>query len=150
MEWQTEIKDGAYVKRVDPQTGKPLPEDNWVWSPQGAINMHMPERWGYVQFSDAPAGSSGAGESWTFNEDRNERVKWALRRLYYRQRRYRASHDGKYATDLAALDAGTIQVDGLTFKPTLQVTDSLYEITAAGFNGAIVHIRQDGKVWLTK
>jgi hypothetical protein len=29
-------------------------EDNWVWSPQGAINMHMPEHWGYVQFA-APA-----------------------------------------------------------------------------------------------
>lgn len=22
-----------------------VPEDNWVWSSQGAINMHLPERW---------------------------------------------------------------------------------------------------------
>jgi len=28
-------------------------EDNWVWSPQGAINMHIPERWGYLHFSGA-------------------------------------------------------------------------------------------------
>ena len=27
-----------------------LPEDNWVWSPQGAINMHLPERWGRLRF----------------------------------------------------------------------------------------------------
>ena len=25
-------------------------EDNWVWSPQGAVNMHIPERWGYLTF----------------------------------------------------------------------------------------------------
>ena len=25
-------------------------EDNWVWSPQGVVNMHVPDRWGYVTF----------------------------------------------------------------------------------------------------
>ena len=25
-------------------------EDNWVWSPQGLIDMHVPERWGYLDF----------------------------------------------------------------------------------------------------
>ena len=25
-------------------------EDNWVWSPQGVINMHVPEHWGYLDF----------------------------------------------------------------------------------------------------
>ena len=30
------------------------PEENWVWSATGAINMHMPERWGYVYCSDVP------------------------------------------------------------------------------------------------
>jgi len=106
--------------------------------------MHMPERWGFVQFSDAPSTSS------SFTEDPNERVKWALRRLYYRQRRYRAAHAGKFASTLDALDASDIRVDGLTFQPSMQVTDSLYEIIAPGFNGMLVHIRQDGKVWLTK
>ena len=26
-------------------------EDNWVWSPQGVIDMHVPGRWGYLRFS---------------------------------------------------------------------------------------------------
>jgi len=26
-------------------------EDNWVWSPQGVIDMHVPSRWGYLHFS---------------------------------------------------------------------------------------------------
>jgi len=31
--------------------GKRKPEHNWVWSPQGAINMHIPEKWGYLEFA---------------------------------------------------------------------------------------------------
>ena len=44
VEWQHDIVDGKYVKRPG------LKEDNWVWSPQGVINMHVPEMWGYVTF----------------------------------------------------------------------------------------------------
>lgn len=145
VQWQVDVKQGAYAKRLDAKTGKPLPEDNWVWSPQGAINMHMPERWGFVQFSDAPAGTRPG----SFVEHRNERVKWALRRLYYRQRQFRAQHS-RYAADLEALDAASVRVEGLEFRPSMQVTDSQYEIRANGFDGAVVHIRQDGKVWLTR
>jgi hypothetical protein len=141
VQWQLDVKDGAYSKRPDPKTGKPLAEDNWVWSPQGAINMHMPERWGFVQFSDAAAGTPAA-----FAEDRNDRVKWALRRLYYRQRQFRARH-GRYAGDLKELDAASIRVEGLDFQPSLEVAGSVYEIRAAGFDGSVVRIRQDGRVW---
>lgn len=28
------------------------PEDNWVWSPQGVVDMHQPEQWGFVEFAD--------------------------------------------------------------------------------------------------
>ena len=38
--------------RVEWKTGQPR-EDNWVWSPQGVINMHVPEQWGYLNFRDA-------------------------------------------------------------------------------------------------
>ncbi len=143
VEWQVDVKDGRYVKRTD-AANKPLPEDNWVWSPQGAVNMHMPERWGFVQFSDAPAG----GKPDTFIDNPNERVKWALRRLYYRQAEFRQAH-GKFAASLDALGAAGITVDGLDFHPVIQATDDLYEIRAHGFNGIVVHIRQDGLVWLT-
>jgi hypothetical protein len=44
VEWQTRVVDGRYEKVPN------VPEDNWVWSPQGVINMHLPERWGYVEF----------------------------------------------------------------------------------------------------
>ena len=79
----------------------------------------------------------------------DERVKWALRRLYYRQRRFREASGG-YAATLAALHASDIRVDGVDFRPVLHATPSLYEITAKGFDGAVVHITQDGRVWLTR
>ncbi len=145
VQWQLDVKQESYSKRLNASSRKPLPEDNWVWSPQGAINMHMPERWAFVQFSDLVAGTGTT----PFVEDRNERVKWALRRLYYRQRRFRSEH-GRYAGELEALDVANIKVEGLDFRPTMQVTDTLYEIRVAGFDGAVVRLRQDGRVWVTK
>lgn len=44
VEWQHEVVDGEY-RKVAGQS-----EANWVWSPQGEINMHIPERWGTVEF----------------------------------------------------------------------------------------------------
>lgn len=44
VEWQVEVVDGKY--RKVPNTK----EDNWVWSPQGLVNMHVPEQWGRVRF----------------------------------------------------------------------------------------------------
>ena len=145
VQWQMDVTDGRYAKRLKPGTQDPLPENNWVWSPQSAINMHLPERWGYVQFSNVAAGSGTEA----FVDDPNERVKWALRRLYYRQRR---AHDatGGYSATLDALHASDIRVDGVDFRPVLHATQSLYEITAKGFDGAVVHIAQDGRVWLTR
>ena len=145
VQWQLDVRDGRFAKRLDARTGKPMPEDNWVWSPQGAVNMHMPERWGVVQFSDRSAGEPATA----FVEDRNDRVKWALRRLYYRQRQYRASH-GRYAHDLTLLNVGNIDVEGLDFRPAVQVTESRYELRAAGFDGAVVHLREDGRVLVTR
>jgi len=44
VEWPVVINNGKYEK---PKGSK---EDNWVWSPQGVINMHVPEKWGFVTF----------------------------------------------------------------------------------------------------
>lgn len=145
VEWRMDISNGRYAKRLKPGTQAPLPEDNWVWSPQGAVNMHMPERWGYVQFSSVRAGSGTEA----FVDDPNERVKWALRRLYYRQRRLQTD-TGSHATTLDGLHATDIRVDGVDFRPVIHATPSGYEITAKGFNGVVVHISQDGRVWVTR
>jgi len=53
VEWHTEIRGTAYHKITDSITGKPRPEENWVWSPTREVNMHIPERWGRLEFSSA-------------------------------------------------------------------------------------------------
>jgi hypothetical protein len=73
VEWPWQLTNGQYERKKDPATGRVVKEDNWVWSPQGLVDMHMPERWGFVQFSDRRA---DAGED-AFVENKNERVKWA-------------------------------------------------------------------------
>lgn len=45
VEWQVRVSEGKYEKVPG------LREDNWVWSPQGVVNMHVPERWGFVRFA---------------------------------------------------------------------------------------------------
>ena len=36
--------------RVEWKAGQ-LKEDNWVWSPQGLVYIHVPDRWGYLHFT---------------------------------------------------------------------------------------------------
>ncbi len=84
VEWKTHFSNNAYIKDTDPKTGTILPENNWVWSPQGLIQMHYPEMWGFVQFSAINAGQ-GTG---TFTENEEEQIKWFLRRVYYRERNF--------------------------------------------------------------
>jgi hypothetical protein len=145
VEWPFVVKDGRYARQMDPATGKALASTDSTWSPQGFRDIHMPERWGFVQFSTVAAGSGAQA----FVEDPNDRVKWAVRRLYYRQRRFRAEH-GAYARELETLQASSIKVEGLDFRPSLQATDALFLITAAGFGGATVSIQQDGRVWVAR
>jgi len=45
VQWHRTVEGGSYVK----VPGRP--EENWVWSPQGEIDMHVPENWGYLEFA---------------------------------------------------------------------------------------------------
>lgn len=51
VQWTMDNDGHTYKRRVD-QHGKRLPEDNWVWSPQGLIDMHVPQHWGYIRFKN--------------------------------------------------------------------------------------------------
>ncbi|MBV6655687.1 MAG: carbohydrate-binding family 9-like protein, partial [Mameliella sp.] len=77
VQWRTEPGGQHYQKQIDPATGKPFPEHNWVWSPQGAIAMHQPETWGLVQFTN-----QRVGKRTRFKEQANlEAIRWQLRQI---------------------------------------------------------------------
>ncbi len=94
--WNAQTK--RYEKIAHPITQKQGmgAEDNWVWSAQGVINMHRPETWGFVQFSEKPAGTPSPD---CFAPAAHERSKWVLRQLYYRMWAYHKEH-GQHAQTL--------------------------------------------------
>ncbi len=53
VQWPLERVGDGYEKTLVPTPEQPHPEHNWVWSPQGEINMHIPERWGVLEFVGA-------------------------------------------------------------------------------------------------
>lgn len=143
VEWQTLVDNGRYTKVINPQTGKPFPEDNWVWSPQGVIDMHRPETWGFIQFSDHVAGT----QSEKFRPNPEEKVKDELRALYFAQRRY-YGHYKRFATNLTEINKMNDEHLKWKFNPSFQNTDKGYEITAKQKQSRrIWHINETGRVW---
>ena len=53
------------------------PEENWVWTPTGRIDMHMPDRWAYLQFSDQKAGSAPEEFSYPY-DPQIYKLLWAM------------------------------------------------------------------------
>lgn len=127
VEWLVDIIDGKYRK----VPGKL--EDNWVWSPQGVVDMHRPERWGYVQFSTAAPGTA------QFHPDPTLPARDKLMEIYYAQKAFYKDH-GRYAATLAEL--------GLA-DPTIDMTATGAEFSASTRAGSrVVHVRQDSKLWV--
>lgn len=146
VEWHLVVKNGVYEKERDSKTGQILPEDNWVWSPQGLIDMHYPEMWGFLQFSDKIVGEGHDSFKWNPVEN----AKWSLRKIYYGERRYYIKHH-KFTTRLSALDQKVPEAAGYAWPPKIYVTPDLFEATMTSKNGSqIVHIRQDGFTWITR
>ncbi len=143
VQWQRDIAGGKYVKRNDPATGKPFPEFNWVWSPQGIIDMHLPERWGYVQFSSI---ESGKGTE-PFVPHPDEKIKNALRGLYQKQRQYFHANR-KFATTIEKLFADEMPEYEFDFQPVFEVTPSRFLIRATSSDGKSTwKITEDSRVW---
>lgn len=143
VQWDTEITDGDYSKKRDPVTNKRLPEHNWVWSPQGVINMHYPERWGYLQFSDKEAGKRQV----PFVTPEDETFKKYLWLVYYRQKDF-AKEQGKYASQLSEIGlTGTIQENGKDLKLELSASGKAFKATIISpQTGKRWQIDEDGKV----
>ena len=150
VQWKTDRIGNRWVKRLDPATGAELPEDNWVWSPTGVINIHYPELWGYVFFCDSAADSP---ECCRIPEA--ELIKWELRKLYYAEQIHRDLY-GSFTADRSLLEALLAEYApcpenrtvSLPSGCSIEVTSSLFELRAktAGTNETVV-LCSDGKVY---
>jgi cellulose/xylan binding protein with CBM9 domain len=90
VEWPMQIVKGKYTKPAGAKA------NNWVWSPQGVVDMHRPEMWGYVQFSEKPAGEDA------FRPDESAPARRLLHQIYYAQKAFHKA-TGRYAPSLYEL-----------------------------------------------
>lgn len=137
VEWQINLVNGRYEK-VPGQR-----EDNWIWSPPGIVDMHRPEKWGYVQFTRRPFGEV------QFVPDPAMPARNALQEIYYAQREYQAAHQ-RWAATLDELKLSPDLARGLVETPTMKSTTAGFEATASIRlpDGRVQrwHIRQDALV----
>jgi len=138
VEWTFDVVDGAYRKRTDAVTGRPLPESNWTWSPQYAVNMHMPELWGIVRFSAAAPGDVPAAIATAQDEE----ARWSLRRVYYAERVFRREQrrwaERLDELSLEALPPGIVlRADSASGTWSAELTDA---------SGTVWRITSDGRI----
>jgi hypothetical protein len=158
VEWALDNVNGVYAKRKAPGSTRDLPESDWTWSPQGLVNMHYPEMWGWVQFStfkaDAPEAAAVA-----FKPGADDTRIWSLRQVYYAEKesqgmRARFTDDRlELARLVRTLDPVRSTLAGdvvLPVSATVKLTQSGFEATvpSTGVN-AVLHIREDGRAWLS-
>lgn len=130
VEYDVDVIDNKYVKRRGAD-GRTLPEHNWVWAPTGVIDIHMPEMWGYLVFTN-----NGEEHPLPLEADK---AKLMLRKLYYKEHKYSCEHGCfcDVVSELMGEECGNIEV---------YTTPTMFEgIIHAG--GREFHIRQDGYVW---
>jgi len=141
VEWDTEVKGGKYFKLKD-ANGKKLPERNWVWSPQGIISMHMPERWGYLQFAKKEYETLPV-----FKVPYADQQKQYLWLVYYSQQRYLQQHHA-YASTLADLGIlqsqfnlnginNTLVLEGSAHQFFASITDDNGNTCTINYNGLL-------------
>ena len=110
VEWDYDIINGSYQRKKE--NGEFLREYNWVWSNQKTINMHEPEKWGVLQFTNEPS-----SKNIKFIEDENMLTKQIAFALF-RQTNYGS------LKRLWQEDIGTTQDFSVAYsdKETLNVT----------------------------
>ncbi|HEX7573548.1 MAG TPA: carbohydrate-binding family 9-like protein, partial [Bacteroidota bacterium] len=133
VEWQVETAGGSYRKVGGTK------EDNWVWSPQGVVDMHQPERWGYIQF-----GGSGAKPS-AFKPDLSRPAQDALMSVYHAQVGFRKEH-GRWATSIGELSPGPGPGPGPgTGEKSAFETPPAVSLTASGYIATVTIKLPGGK-----
>lgn len=131
VQWLVDVKDGHYEKRLGSDGTSPLPEDNWVWAPTGVVNIHYPELWGFVFFTDSPQKEFAIPEL--------EKQKWALRTLYYEEHRF-WDENGRFTDKLEELTSLPP-----SFPVCIETTKHFFEISCQSAEGGTLYILADGK-----
>ena len=134
VNWDFSLKNGRYYRKQDSE-GNYLPEYNWVWSPQWEINMHLPERWGYVYFTD--------------NQEENE-IEYPedaqLIQWMYAQYRDKLAQEKK-KIPYTSKQTASYKSQKISFDYSI-LNDTVYWTTFNPINKKTYLIRKDGKLFI--
>lgn len=119
------------------------PEENWVWTPTGRIDMHMPNQWGFLQFSGKTVGSGTDEFTCPYNMEAYKLL-WAM---FYEQLD-RHGKSGSYVNSTSAL--GVTDVDLATLPKgsnvEIEATSGQFVVTIlVGGTGKKYVVDQNGK-----
>ncbi len=142
VQWDADVVDGAYVKATDPETGAPVEATMWTWSPQGIEDMHYPEMYGLVMFTNVMKSFGGDA----FGPTPEEEARWALRQIYYAEQTRRIQY-GSYTDDLKALGIAPIDIYGYKWPPVIYSSPSFFEsIIKSKSDDPDVFINSSGRI----
>ncbi len=133
VQWQHTITDGKYTRKLD-DNGNRLPENNWVWTQQSAVDMHRPEHWGYLYF----VGDANS----EVNDDPYQNEYQLIYHLYRKQLDWLRDNES-FTSDIRDLDGPDFIVNGMPLTASLAKTKLGFEITVHSDNGNLT-LNQDG------
>ncbi|MFV0539958.1 MAG: carbohydrate-binding family 9-like protein [Aestuariibaculum sp.] len=140
VNWDHTVTNGKYYRKKG-ENDKFLPEYNWVWSPMGVINMHEPEKWGYVYFSSKEIGLRD-----TFTIPQDEKIKWELFKLYRAQKKYYQEHKA-WALSVKNLSEKDININNKTITPVMENHLTGFNISVKSpFSNKTLIIKENGKI----
>jgi len=129
-----DVVNGLYVKRDGSAS------NNWVWCQQGVVDMHMPERWGFVQFSN------NGGESLTPIPDQTMNYRDILMEIYYRQKAL-WSLTNAFTADLQRLFHDSVRpTNGISMASTDTTFDATIYLDFIGSNPIELRINESGRL----
>lgn len=146
VDWWMEIDNGKYQKQKDAQSGKIPngPQENWVWSPTGKVDIHLPELWGYVQFSKNKVGSSAV----SFDSDELYQVRIKLMDWYFAQYEFFKNHQ-QFSLSLNDLVQEQSELNLSEIKPQLVPVPNgfIFEITHPHDSTKKLCLNHEGRFW---
>lgn len=122
------------------------PEENWVWSPTGKIDMHMPDRWGYVYFAEQTVGTQTVEMVYPYNTGIYQLL-WAM---FYKQQEHHAQSkcylphaDCFFLTEA---DLARIPQDAVI---TVDAAKDCYQMAISlPAEGKRYHLNHEGRFWI--
>ncbi|KAI9920070.1 hypothetical protein PsorP6_015946 [Peronosclerospora sorghi] len=155
VQYELETVERAYKKVAGTS------EQNIVWAPTGVIDIHRPEKWGYVFFSthtDLVRATREFARTHKAQLDHQMALERILDAVYYKQRAFHAL-DGTFASTLDRLDARfpTRPVTDLLQQPeahapvlTIETTrENERYVATVQSRTQTWHVTHDGRLWRT-